>query len=226
MPEIQVARNLLGPPNQAPSPPRPAPHWHLAAAAVRVRGTASTSRTAAPGAARLGGAGARPTARPRLVTGRSGLLPPAACWACCSFGTVQCGTVAMPDCPGATGAEQRHRDCLWTPCPASLQPPAPRQRIGSWRAARRVKRQMAGNAVRQPLQRYASGSGIRSALIIMPSRRWTKQQDLASQGAPRSSLVCAWPRSHREACALLLRAPELLETSRLKRVAPCIAEER
>ncbi len=121
---------------------------------------------------------------------------------------------------GATGAEQRQRDCLWTPCPASLQPPAPRQRIGSGRAARLVKRQTAGNAVRQPLQHCASGSGIRSALIIMPLCRCTKQQDLASLGAPRSSLVCAWPRSHREACTLLQLAPELLETSRLKAYLP------
>jgi hypothetical protein len=116
---------------------------------------------------------------------------PAAGGACCSFGTVPCGTVEMSDCPGAEGAEQRHCCCLWTPCPASLHQPALRQRIGCWRAARRVKRQTTGNAMLRPLQRYASDGGIRSALIIMPSRRWTKQQDLASLGAPRSSLVCA-----------------------------------
>ena len=40
--KIQVARNLLGTPNQAPSPPRP-PHRKLAAAAVRVGGTGTAA---------------------------------------------------------------------------------------------------------------------------------------------------------------------------------------
>lgn len=41
--KIQVARNLLGPPNQAPSLPRPTPHRQLAAAAVRVGGTGTAA---------------------------------------------------------------------------------------------------------------------------------------------------------------------------------------
>ena len=83
--KIQVARNLLGPPNQAPSLPRPTQHRQLAAAAVRldngsqVRAHLGCSRQQLPalapqrGAQALGGVVVVVVHEPRVDERRDGL---------------------------------------------------------------------------------------------------------------------------------------------------------